>query len=254
MKAGFFAISFLTSVLINQPAGAQQVDFVIDEFVEAGDVDLPYTLNLTLSVAAPTRVGVNALLDLRKVQEILPERLQDNAVVDSCGSLVTLDDLSIVANEDAIAIDSVLGITRFDCGRISKRDFRRGDQLGTFSAMLSTVVSVEVRDNCAYLKVPDLNLSSPQSTRENLLQDSTLSEIKSFLLAAIDLVLVETPLCPELPEELASLDPNYTKGGPSEIGEGGLGILLNGSVDVSPSTIIDILLVLQQENVIPAAP
>lgn len=254
MNLWVFVISLTICCLAARTSGAQQVDFIFDEILEAGDLELPYKLNLGLSATAPTRVGVNALLDLREVQKIIPERLADNALVDSCGMQVTLNDLSILADEDTIALDSLLGITRFDCGRISRQDFRRGDELGSFSAQLSTVVSVELRDNCAYLKLPDLTLSGPESTKDRLLQENTLSEVKNLLLAAIDLVLSETPLCPELPAELASLDPIYEKGGPLEIGDGGLGVLLSGSIDVAPSTIIDMLLVLQREKVIPAPP
>lgn len=254
MKTWIVALGLLMCCLGVRPSGAQQVNFVVENFLEAGDLELPYTLNLDLSAAAPTRVGVKALLDLREIQKFVPQRLADNALVDTCGLQVKLDDLSILAEDDAIALDSLLGITRFDCVRTSNRDFRRGDQIGSFTAKLSTRVSLELQDNCAYLKVPDLTLSAPETTREKLLKENTLAEVKSFLLAAIDLVLSETPLCPKLPDELASLDPNYEKGGPREIGEGGLGVLLNGSLDVSPSTIIDVLLVLQREDVIPAPP
>lgn len=233
---------------------AEQVSFVVEDSLEVDDVVLPYTLKLNLSAAAPTRVAADALLDLREIQEQLPERLADNALIDSCGLNVQLDDLSILADEDAIALVSLLGVTRFDCGRVSKQDFRRGDQLATFSAKLSAIVTVELRDNCAYLKIPDLTLTSPESSREKLLQESTLSEVKSFMLAAVDLVLSETPLCPELPEELSSLDPSYDVGGPREIDDGGLGVFLNGSLDVSPTTIIDVLLVLQKEEAIPGPP
>lgn len=254
MKSWLFAIGLLICCLGAHPSGAQQVSFVVKELLTVSDLELPYTLNLELSAEAPTRVGVNALLDLREIQVAVPERLADNALVDNCGLQVTLDDLSILTTNDAIALDSLLEIKRFDCGRISKKDFRRGDQLGSFTAKLSALVSVELRDNCAYLKLPDLTLSAPASTREKLLQENTLSEVKGFLLAAIDIVLSETPLCPELPDELASLDPIYKRGGPREIGDGGLGVVLNGSLDVSPSTIIDVLLVLQREKVIPASP
>ncbi len=235
-------------------SAAQQVDFEFKAFLNARASELPYTLNVALSAEAPNRVGVNALLDLREIQEALPEQLANNPLVDNCGLQVKLDDLTIGADNDAISLDSLLGITRFDCGRISQNNFRRGNELGRFSAKLSTVVSVELRDNCAYLKIPDLTLSAPDSTRDRLLQESTLSEVKNFLLAAIDLVLSETPLCPELPDELSSLDPSYDQGGPREIGDGGLGVLLNGSIDVSPSTIIDVLLVLQRAEKIPASP
>ena len=233
---------------------AEQVDFKISETLNAGDFELPYTLDMELNAVAPTRVSVDALLDLRDIQTILPERLADSALIDNCGVQVKLDDLSILASDNVITLESLLGVKRFDCGRVSQQDFRRGNELGAFSAILSADVSVELKDNCAYLKIPDLTLASPEATRDGLLKENTLSEAKSFLLAAIDLVLSETPLCPELPEELASLDPSYDTGGPREIDDGGLGVSLSGSLDVSPSTIIDILIALQRGGKIPPSP
>jgi len=254
MKLWSRVIALALLCLSTGASDAQQVGFAVSETLEAGEMQLPYTLNVELTAAEPTRVGVNAVLDLREIQKLVPERLAENALIDNCSLQVKLDDLSIVAENDAIAVDSLLAVTRFDCGRIDENNFRRGEQKSTFAAKLSTVASVELRDNCAYLKIPDVTLGSPEATREQLLREETLAEVRSFLLAAIDLVLSETPLCPELPEELSSIDPRYYKGGPREIEDGGLGVILSGSLDVSPSTIIDMLLVLQQEEVIPGPP
>lgn len=254
MKLLAHAVMLAVLCLDSGPSDAQQVDFQINESFMAGDMELPYVLDLGLKSVAPTRVGVEALLDLREVQKTLPETLAEQALIDNCGLQIRLDNLSIVADENAIALDSLLGVTRFDCGRVSKQDFRRGDQRSTFSAKLTAVVSVELRNKCAYFKIPDLTLSAPEADREQLLEANTLAEVKSFLLTALDLILSETPICPELPEELASLDPSYDTGGPQEIGDGGLGVIFIGSVDVSPSTIIDVLLVLQRKGVIPEAP
>ena len=254
MKHRAQTLLLLAFCMFGWQAAAQQVDFKIDETLKAGDAELPYTLDLALKSVAATRVGVEALLDLRDIQKAIPAALADRALVDGCGFQIKLDNLNIVAENDAISLDSLLGITRFDCGRISKEDFRRGEELAKFSAQVSAVVSVELRDNCAYFKIPDLTLSAPESDRDKLLEESTLAEVKSFLLTAVDLVLSETPLCPELPDELASLDPSYDEGGPREIEDGGLGVLFSGSLDVSPATIIDVLLVLQREGVIPPPP
>ncbi len=240
--------------LCAQVSHAEQVNFKISENLNAGNFELPYTLDMKLNAVAPTRVGVDALLDLRDIQKTLPERLADSARIDNCGVQVKLDDLSILAKGNVLTLQSRLGVTRFDCGRISEKDFRRGNELGAFSANLSADVSVELEDNCAYLKIPDLTLASPESTRDRLLKENTLAEAKSFMLAAVDLVLRETPLCPKLPKELASLDPSYDIGGPREVEDGGLGVFLSGSLDVSPSTIIEILIALQRAGKIPSSP
>lgn len=233
---------------------AQQVDFVIDATLPVRETELPYTLNLNLSAVAPTRVGVGALLDLREIQKIVPEKLADNAIVDNCGLQVRLDDMSFRAKDDAIDLDGEVTVTIFECSRTGERDFQRGQEKNAILANLSTEATVELRDNCAYFKLIDLALTAPEAQREQILEDDTLESVKELMLAAVGLVLNETPLCPELPSELASLDPAYESGGPREIGEGGLGVFLDGSVDVSPSTILDILTVLQQQELIPGRP
>ncbi|WP_170335597.1 hypothetical protein [Ruegeria arenilitoris] len=244
----------LAVVLDARAPSAQQVNFVIDAKLPVRDTELPYTLDLNLTAAAPTRIGVGALLDLREIQKTVPEQLADNAIIDNCGLQVRLDDLNLKAENDAIGLDGDVTITIFECSRTGERDFHRGEQKRAILANMSTEATVELRDNCAYFKLIDLTLTAPEAQREQLLQDDTLESVKELTLAAVDLVLNETPLCPELPAELASLDPVYDKGGPREIGEGGLGVFLDGSVDFSPSTILDILTVLQQQELIPGPP
>ncbi|WP_298853869.1 hypothetical protein [uncultured Ruegeria sp.] len=244
----------IAAALVARATNAQQVDFVIDSTLQVRETALPYTLDLNLTAVAPTRIGVGALLDLREIQKIVPERLADKAIVDNCGLQVRLDDLSFEAQDDAMDLNGDVTITIFECSRTSERDFQRGEQKKAILANMSTEATVELRDNCAFFKLIDLTLTAPEELREQLLEDNTLDSVKKLMLAAIDLVLNETPLCPELPAELASLDPVYENGGPREIGEGGLGVFLDGSVDVSPSTILDILTVLQQQELIPGPP
>ncbi|WP_170362289.1 hypothetical protein [Ruegeria arenilitoris] len=244
----------MAAVLDARAPSAQQVDFVVDATLPVRDTELPYTLDLNLAAVAPTRIGVGALLDLREIQKTVPERLADNAIVDNCGLQARLDDLSFGAQGDAIDLDGDVTITIFECSRTSERNFQRGEQKKAILANMSTEATVELRDNCAYFKLIDLTLTAPEEQREQLLDDDTLDSVKELMLAAVDLVLNDTPLCPKLPAELASLDPVYDNGGPKEIGEGGLGVFLEGSVDVSPSTILDILTVLQRQELIPGPP
>ncbi|WP_170575798.1 hypothetical protein [Ruegeria atlantica] len=254
MRLWFLIPALMAAALGARDANAQQVHFDIDATLPVRDTELPYTLDLNLTAAAPTRIGVGALLDLREIQKIVPERMADNAIVDNCGLQVRLDDLSFQAQDETIGLDGGVTITIFECSRTSERDFQRGEQKRAILANMSTQATVDLRNNCAYFKLVDLTLTAPEAQREQLLEDDTLDSVKELMLAAVDLVLNETPLCPELPAELASLDPVYENGGPKEIGDGGLGVFLDGSVDVSPSTILDILTVLQQRKLIPGPP
>jgi hypothetical protein len=46
------------------------------------------------------------------------------------------------------------------------------------------------------------------------------------------------------------LDPHYVAGGPREIGEGGVGAALSGSVDASAGTVIRLLAVLRARGIL----
>lgn len=61
-------------------------------------------------------------------------------------------------------------------------------------------------------------------------------------------VLAENPVCPELPEELAGLDPNCTSGRIREIGADGIGTALTGSVDTSSTTLLELVALLQDKR------
>ena len=77
---------------------------------------------------------------------------------------------------------------------------------------------------------------------------------RTLLLDAVRLYLEETAVCPEMPPEVAVLDPEFGTGGPTEIGEGGIGVALAGSVDVSPRAIIDLLRLIQERGALPPTP
>jgi hypothetical protein len=49
------------------------------------------------------------------------------------------------------------------------------------------------------------------------------------------------PVCPALPPEIAMLDPHFQSGAPRELGGGGIGAALSGSVDTSAPTLISLL-------------
>lgn len=244
----------LTALLAAPGATEQQVDFTIADTLTLRETELPYTIDLVLSVAAATRIGVDAVLDLRDVQASIPERVAEQAVVDNCGLQVEIDNLTVTGDADAILLDGAATVRLFECTRTDDRTFRRGAEKNVFNANLSTAASVELRDNCVFFQIRDLTLTAPDTLRQQVLEDDTLDNVKELMLAALAIVLGETPLCPELPAELASLDPIYDSGGPREIGDGGVGVAMRGSIDVSTSTLLDVLAALQELELIPGPP
>jgi hypothetical protein len=73
---------------------------------------------------------------------------------------------------------------------------------------------------------------------------------EGLIVERAEAALAKHPVCPELPPEIASLDPRYIAGGVREVGEGGVGAALSGSVDTSAATLLDLVRVMKTRGVL----
>ena len=141
----------------------------------------------------------------------------------------------------------------FECRRTGETGWQRETEKNALALGFSASATASVVDNCAVFELVDLTLLPGQRDVPPE-EDEDLKAARILLLEAVNVLLRRRPICPELPPELASLDPVYGSGGPRELGDGGLGIYLEGSVDVSTATIVEILAVLQREGILPGPP
>jgi hypothetical protein len=104
------------------------------------------------------------------------------------------------------------------------------------------------------LRLVDLDFELEGAVELTPDQKDGIATARALIGPAVARLMANHPICPKLPPELASLSPRYEEGGTTEIVHGGAGIYLRGSVDVSTETILGILKVLQQREVLPPAP
>lgn len=235
------------------PAIAREVKLDFLQTLETPEAEVPYRLSMTLRDLAPTRIGVDALLDLRDVQAALSDRLSDSELAQTCNAQATLDTLKAVANGDDVAVRGEFTMETFKCDRKSGQPPKRLDRIAGNTVTFSAAAAARVTDQCVYFELSglELSLSNPLPTTEA--QEAFLKDARAIFLKVTNALLKRTPICPQLPDELASIDPRYSSGGTVEIGDHGVGVALVGSFDVSPETILDILRVLQEAGKLPPA-
>lgn len=237
--------------LFGAGASADPVAIGFDSTLDVRGTEFAYNLDMTLSVAAPTRIGINALLDLRDVQARLPDIAAGQTILNLCGNQTRIAHLDILAEDDDVRITGQLASEFFECSSDNNTDFKRGASRSLIELDFEASASVNLRENCVVFSLIDLDVIPLDVGFES---NENIETARGLMISAIALILQESPVCPKLPENLASLDPEFRAGGPQEIGEGGLGVFLSGSVDVSTRTLIDLLKVLQEADLLPPSP
>ncbi len=233
---------------------AQQVEFELDDVLIVGETEVAYGLDLILTADSPTRIGLEALLDLRDFQKRLPGLLAEASISDDCGGRTDLTGISVEAEGDVVAVTGLIDRQSFECNRINETDFRRGAETERLEVAFGAAASASLSGRCLTFELVDLSVDLADSVEDPESPGEDLEGLRVILLEVARRFLGERPLCPELPPEIASLDPVFESGGPREIENGGFGLYIDGSVDVSTTTMIGLLRVLQKEDIIPGPP
>jgi hypothetical protein len=244
----------LAALALRPAAAAQQVDLKFGQSVTVRGTKIDYVLDLDLAATAPTRIEANAVVDLTDLQRRLPALLAGLPVVDNCGVRITLRSIEADAQDATVVATGRLDAELFDCERTDPTAWQRGATERVAQVDFRAEVSAELREECVVFLLRDLDLASPASIPQVDTGSGRVAAARTLLVEAAGLLLEEVPFCPSLPAELAMLDPTYESGAPEEIGDGGLGVALRGSVDASTATVLEVLRLLQERGVLPPRP
>jgi hypothetical protein len=228
-----------------------QASFRIDTTAPVAGTEISSALDLRLAAVAPTRIGVEARLDLRNLQGQLPELLKGTVLLDSCGSRIALQHLETEAQESRVIARGRLLVENFDCQRTGPQIWERGVLLNAEEFGVRAEMSTEIVEGCVVFRLIDITRDPPTILGQ---PDGRMDTVRALLLDATRLLLEDSRLCPTLPPEFAALDPRLERVAPEEIGEGGIGIALDGEIDLSPGTIVSLLRVLQDRGAAPPRP
>jgi hypothetical protein len=235
-------------------AAPGQAAFRVDDTIDLRGTDIAVGLDVRLAARAPDRIGIETLLDLRDLQARLPDLAAGAVLVDTCGGRISMRSLEAEAREADLIASGRLALDNFDCERKGPATWQRGALLSTEEFGVRAELSAELIEGCVVFRLLDLTRDPPGAFAQFETGSGRVAAARALLLEAIRLILEEAPLCPDLPPELAVLDPRFYSGVPREIGKGGTGLALDGSVDVSPGTVVDLLRLLQDRGTLPPPP
>lgn len=254
MKTLWTPVALLALTMLAPQVSANEVDLTFDSDLTVLDRKISYNLSLRLAERGPTRIGTEALLDLTNLQSTLPGIVNGHALVDLCTLRAEIRGMDLAAQGGNFVFSGTLAADMYSCARDGLTATDRGPLVLSQDMTLTVTAGVRVEDNCVTLNLADMAIDLTGAVQLTDAQKQASEKAGDLLVAVVERLMANHPVCPKLPPELASLEPRYDTGGTTEIGEGGLGLSLRGSTDVSTGTILDILQVLQDRGVLPPKP
>ncbi|MEY8842445.1 hypothetical protein AB9K41_25720 [Cribrihabitans sp. XS_ASV171] len=210
---------------------------------------IPYTLYLKFTPATRTRMTVDAFVDLRGVQRNLPGLLSQ-VVEETCKHRYAVAVADSRASGDHVSVRGQVQAKFWHCNTRDPAIHYRGLLLLAQNVDFAATASARVHGNCLRLRLADVQID-PGGLLGALANLFGLTEkARQIILEKGAEVLAAHPVCPDLPPDLAPLAPRFTGGGTREVGTGGLGADLHGSVDTSAATMISLLQAMKRRGML----
>lgn len=246
---------FLLSVLVALCATgslADEVAFKIRQSLSVRGASLPLTFYLRLTDQAQNRLGVDAFVDLRAFQVNAPG-LFSGVLDETCKRFFAVAISGAEAKGDTVTVRGQFQAKFFACDTRDPKVHYRGVLLLGQNVNFSASARATARGNCVRFQLVDVALD-PLGFLGGVSDLVGLTEgAAELILEKGNAVLADHPVCPELPPSIASLDPDFTAGGVREIGAGGIGAALQGSVDTSAATLLDLVAALDRKGLLEGA-
>lgn len=226
------------------------VQFSIADEIQAREKTVPYTLNAGLSGITPTRLGFRGLLDLRKFQAQAPELLS-GPVEQGCALNVIANLDETRATGDLFALVGTVDVELYRCrGEESEGIDGRGARLISTTIGVAAAARANIRGQCVEFDLADIVLQ-PTGFVGGLVDLFGITDrVEEVVLTKAEAFAKENVICPRMPPELSSLEPILEAGGIREIGEGGIGVAVSGSIDTSATTMMELLALMQSRGII----
>ncbi len=233
-------------------AAADDVAFKKQQPFSARGAQLPLILYLRLTDESQNRLGVDAFVDLRSVQRNVAGLLS-GVLEETCRLQIALAMSDANATGNAVTVRGQVQAKLFACNTKDPKTHYRGVLLLGQNVNFTATAKAMARGKCIRFQLVDVALD-PLGFLGGLADLFGLTEkATDLILEKGGEVLADHPVCPELPPSIASLDPRFYAGGVREIDDGGLGVALQGSVDTSAATLLDLIRGLDQKGLLGSA-
>lgn len=211
--------------------------------IEFESVTLRIPGEIYLDAVGQTRVAVKVAGNLRDLQRRLPQLFSD-VLEDSCERRIAYQLDTAIAKEDGIEATGRVQVMRFLCNSTQDRRVR----------LINQTIRIEARigggivENCIQGRLERLQLDLSGLVGGVLNLTGLTERVSRRILADINGVLNDDKNCLDLPEALKAVDTVLTSGGFRDFGDGELGFVIKGRVEVTAQHMIDLIEVLARDG------
>ncbi len=234
---------------IDPASYAGDIAFKVPVDLPIEDETLSFVLYAGLDAVTETRLGANVFVDLRSIQLRLPD-LVSGVLDETCGHEIAINLIETEAKGDLVRARGTVRAKLFSCDPSDPAGEKQGFRWLTQNVDAIATAKADVRGGCIEFSLLDLELD-PRGVLGGAANMFGLTDIaRSVVLEETEKFLAENLVCPALPGELSALSPNFSAAGVREIGDGGIGVALSGSVDTSAKTIISLLALVDESGML----
>jgi hypothetical protein len=232
----------LTALLAAVPARAEQ-PIAFRHVVGTGNGDVPIPMELYLTAVNDDLIAVKLAGNLRSLQSVLPGLLS-RVVEDTCRRRIGVEVQEVRPESDALRLTGRIQIQTYRC--------RDPDDLGTRMRLFSNITAFDARvtgsldANCLAAELTDLSID-PQGLVGGILNLTGLSpRIAARARDAVNDALQDRVKCIDLPSRLKLVDTRIESGGFRDFGDGEMGFVVSGTIDVRARNLVALITALAQ--------
>lgn len=229
--------------LASSVQAAEPIRLVQD--INFGEAIIRVPTELYLSARNDRVIEVKVAGNLRSLQQKLPAIL--SAVVeDTCERRIGLEIREVWPEGDALRLIGRVQILTYLCFDLQDPT-TRVDLISNITEV-NALVSGRIRDNCLEARLDDLFIN-PGGLIGEILNITNLTElIRDEARDAINEALREEVECIDIPRELQTIETQIRSGGFRDFGNGQMGFVVQGTINVKASNLIELISMLAKEG------
>ncbi len=227
---------------------AGDIKFLLPTEVPIGEEMFNVAFYAGLSSATETRLRVNAMADLRAIQARFPE-LASGVYDNSCSREVSVQVLETEAIENHVELRGTMFVRFYSCNQNASGEERGGLWL-TQEIDAKAKVEAFVEEQCVRFSVAELELDPRGFTGIIAKLFGAIDRARAEILEQAEIYFDANPICLTVPKELKPVSPQVTLVKALEIGEGGIGAEIQGSIDTDATTLVNLLSVMELSDII----
>jgi hypothetical protein len=215
------------------------------EYLEVDGHRLAIPLEIYLEPAGTSRINVKVAGNLRSLQANISGLMSD-VVVDKCKIRIALQIDKATAEDDDIRLAGRTQVTLYSCN--AEEDLQSRTRTISNIVGINALVHGRIANNCLQAKLESLELDPSGLVGAALNLIGLTESIAQLIRDDLNATLSDEDLCFDLPEVLQVLNTHVSSGGFRDFGNGELGFVVKGRLDVTAQGALDLIGMLPDLN------